>query len=357
MSYPVPDIWLPMRTEDYDPDNDTGDEQIVDYDMADEGDPTLIWTEIGFATISKVSNGEGGQALRIELDEFGAPGAQQIVLSQNTNIIHCRARGDGVEAYPSMDTNGVTLWTGTASNEWQEFTLNQDTDGTAFAIRAHTPAGGGYTEFDFASAKKFNGRTLDISGSNHGYFSDRDEITRFPKQLHDKGLEFSGGVTYVTIPTPLTESTPFTVSHLVKNPVTALTVDMSGVRDATDLFYDLILSADTDILFYVGGLNALNAARALDYGHNSGQLMHLVGVYDGTDTFLYIDGHLAATAITPIAPSFNNQDIEISRRYSGGANWKGEMFDAKWWIGIGLNVEQVGLLYQDDMREYARLHI
>jgi hypothetical protein len=358
MSYPAPDRHWPMRVEDLVPDNETT-EVVVDHDMAAAG--TGAYTAGNSASLSKVSNGEGGQALRIAEGGNAFPQASQNVLN-NTYLyrLRSRIRGDGTFAGKFVANNITDLWTFESDADWQELsTIHMPGGAKIHAQSDATIASGGYCDVDIMSAKIIRPLSKNvIADDHHIVLGSSDITTTWPTQVHDKGLRTSTGEN-MKVTDPFGTASLLTVSFMFLNESIAGLSDILGAWNASGLFFRYVwLNATNEYWFQTGGTSGLNAAKLIGY-RAVGDLIHFVGVYDGSNTKIYGDGVFGAQAATPVAPNYQSQDLRFGHRYTAptNANFLGKYCDVKVWLGTALTADQCSELYQDDVREYARLHI
>ena len=81
----------------------------------------------------------------------------------------------------------------------------------------------------------------------------------------------------------------------------------------------LFMSSSTSLMFYVGGVQSINAAYA---SISLNTWYHAVGVHDGT-TKLYTNGALADMAATPLPPATNSNNVYIGQRADNSNHFAG----------------------------------
>ena len=116
-----------------------------------------------------------------------------------------------------------------------------------------------------------------------------------------------------------------------------------------------LITTATEYRFYVGNTAAVNIATATraNYAVAVGQQHTVIGVHDGTDTLLYLNGELAATAATPLAPAATADPMRIGWRPDGGSNeYVGEMYHVGM-ADFALSPHQVAQYHREMMK---RLH-
>jgi len=113
----------------------------------------------------------------------------------------------------------------------------------------------------------------------------------------------------------------------------------------------------TELRFFCGSLaGAANAARVVyaDYPLVKGQVATVVGVYDGVNQLVYIDGALAATAVTPVAPLATSNPLWVGARTNSGSYWAGEIYH----VGLAdfaLGSHQVELYHREMMERFHQI--
>lgn len=356
MSYPDPRIWIPFETQYLDEFTTDGVELINDYDMAAVG--VASYTSGNSAALSKVSNGEGGQALRVLYNGVSTPYATQATLASNEYYIaDVRARGDGVVNGDARTEGGTVDWYPRISTGWQ--TAKWEHLGGSGLLRAGSRANGAgrYTDYDYFSVQRTKKRHLDASGNGHHLLrGDGYTGTFLPATLLGKGMGITATQEFGKIVDPLKATSQFSVSMLVKHPANAGTIEFCQAWDGTDRFFMFQMLGGTSIRCYVGGASSANAAIATvpDVLTHRAK-MHVGATHDGVNTHIYINGALAGTAATPLAPTYSNQNIWFGRRYDGSRNWLGEFYDFKVWVDGYLTNAQISEVYHDDLQRYSRL--
>jgi len=202
-------IWLPMKAENHDPSNTTGVELLVDGDMEAAG--VAAWTVGSSAILTKstVNPYEGTQALRVTEGGVAAPfAAQSVLIPGTTSRLIGRIRGDGVFTPILYDLGTGTIFTGTASTDWQEVDI-EFTVGGSNQLRFYSNAtvgSGGWAEFDVFSLEALESRTLDVSGyGNHALLGDGATPGTMPTKSQKRGYTFNGSTDYLMtsyLPTP-----------------------------------------------------------------------------------------------------------------------------------------------------------
>jgi hypothetical protein len=201
-----------------------------------------------------------------------------------------------------------------------------------------------YADYDIT-----NVQTLDSSGNgNHFQLGDGSTPTTYPTQ-EDGRMSFDGGDSLrrssvgqpaaafsvlCTVNSTQPGASQFVASH--NNPA------FSAIN------WYLARSSSNQWSWYVGGGAVANASIGPDMPDSS--VHTLVGVYDGTDTILYIDGVAQTPATTPLAPSSGTQTLELGRRSgSAGNHLIGSIFDFIYFDNQALTPVQI-LDYDRTMR-------
>jgi hypothetical protein len=112
--------------------------------------------------------------------------------------------------------------------------------------------------------------------------------------------------------------------------------------DGTNIGY-LILLTSGEVRFYCGGATATNAAS---YDNLVvGQSYEIVGVYDGVNTKMYVDGVFSENAITPSAPSQFSGNHYIGVKHDISTDYEGDI-DLVELYNYALTAEEVSNLYE-----------
>lgn len=128
------------------------------------------------------------------------------------------------------------------------------------------------------------------------------------------GLNFTGGGDLVTIPDNSTINPlgPFTVTLSMTPSQVASTVGVIRKHDANNArMHHWFRQVNDDIRFYVGSLDEGTPFALWPDFLVTGQRFFLVGVWDGTNTLLYVDGDFVAQAPNPAAPDESTTDLLI----------------------------------------------
>ena len=359
MTFPAPDVHIPMCTDTLQVDN-PGSEVVVDWDMAAVG--VTDWTEVNGAgsVMSKVSNGAGGQALRITYDGTANPGAQQTIMTSTYNYVHSvRIRTDG-------STTGKVYLGGTliahfrALTQWQRIDLNYEALGTDLLIQADATGAGQYIEVDFVSLKEFKSRFLDISGNDHHMvLGDGVDPITIPQLFKDIGLRIGTNTAFGEIPAGATESSTAMSMSILLYDMNDVFRDSVGAVNASGVFFRLRYDSINDRFLFFSGSDASgnNAAKYVIDPQNLPGFHHVVGVHDGSATKIYVNGTPGTNAPTPVAPNHQSQAIRFGQYYDGTSQFIGNEAGFRFWPTTALNQSEALEVYQLDVREYSRLYV
>jgi hypothetical protein len=172
-----------------------------------------------------------------------------------------------------------------------------------------------------------NLQALDVSGNGyHSTFGDGSTPATYPTKLdYQRGYSFDGGdylqsgtITFPTI-------TTMTMACVVSRYDLTVTDRFIGITDTagTNIFGIILIAAGT-VQFYCGGAGGANSSTLAVGGLQN----HLtcIGVHDGTDTILYLNGVAATPAVTPLAPgTAGTQYLLCGRNPAGGQAFAGNL--------------------------------
>ena len=145
-----------------------------------------------------------------------------------------------------------------------------------------------------------NVRCLDVSGNGkHAQFGDGSTPTTYPTKLSKRG--YSGAGDYMITDSGIVSSTPATITMVIVTRGSSLTTDQmpfgfeaNGGADIGGLFQ----FKDDEMIFYCGSAGATASSKT---AINFASLNVSVGVNDGTNTNVYVNGTKGANATSPIA--------------------------------------------------------
>jgi hypothetical protein len=353
----LPDPYISHSFEDADLDdlNDDGIELVTDHDMAAAG--VGDWTAANSASLSKVSNGAGGNALRVAHGGASNPYATQSIL---TNGVHykalVRARGDGVVNGDARLEGGTTNFYCPTPATFVDAAWEQP-GGTLVMRAGSTATGAGeYTDYDSFSIKRMQKRYLDRSGNDHHMLrGDGYTATSLPAHNTGKGVKITAAAEYGKIPAGAPTGTQFSFTIAVKFPASTALMQIFDCYDGGDAGWAFLLNSGQVLQLYSGGFAGANAATyVIPNVVQHRQWVHLGGAYDGSNTKLYVNGLHVASAGTPLAPTFSGQNIWMGRLYNGTRPLLGTFYDAKVWQTTALTDAQHQEAYQIDRYRIAR---
>lgn len=115
----------------------------------------------------------------------------------------------------------------------------------------------------------------------------------------------------------------------------------------------LILHTANAIRFYSGGAAAANGASYL--WDQTGTIITIVGVYDGTNTILYEGGVQRAVAATPLAPAGEDEDIHLGENSSSAQRFTGDIYHFGFWNGVAASPTQVSQYDREMMKRFHQI--
>lgn len=179
-----------------------------------------------------------------------------------------------------------------------------------------------------------NTRTLDVSRNANP--ADFGAGAAEPTKLQGRGYSTDGGDYMSTGTNLFTETGKISFTTALKLPVIGANSAFAAYEknDNSDvgmlLFYD---TATTEIRFYTGGVSVNNAAT---FDFDSEEIVTIVGVHDGTNTCIYVNGVAGTNAPTPLAPDvtadmlfsvFARGNLSTSPTVSGTEIYECQMYD------------------------------
>jgi hypothetical protein len=338
MTYPAPDIDIQFEPGNYDPSRTDGVEQIADPTMDEVG--TTDWDNANGAVLSKVTNGEGGQCLRVTggviADPYGFPLA--VATTGGTWVrVEIRVRTDGTNnAYIQVDDRG-THTIPAAQTTFDTYILETVLSGADDDIRLGMEGtdDGGYAEFDICSVQQIEQGYTDLSGNGHDYILGAGAgfaATTIPEPLPGKGMGHDGTSEYCSkIADPFENLASFELVHVFRQTANA-TIYISR-SEGTNVVYLFFVTVDS-IRFYCGSSSATYAARYLS-GNFLNQLLHvrMVHVAPNSATELYVNNELLATAPSALTPTLDSPTRQF-QRFGGTittSSFGGNFFASRLW--------------------------
>jgi hypothetical protein len=167
-----------------------------------------------------------------------------------------------------------------------------------------------------------NTRALDISGNgNHASYT---AGATAPTKRSTRGYSFDGGDNFEsgTITIPSVDN--FTFGCVIQGQSLSVTDYIMTISDSalTNIF-GIVSIVNGELRFYSGG--GLSANKA-SYSIDSTSLFTVIGVHDGTDTMIYVNGVKGTDAATPLNPDLGGtQLLYIGIRPGGGNIYTGDI--------------------------------
>ena len=198
-----------------------------------------------------------------------------------------------------------------------------------------------------------NVRTLDASGNgNNATFGDGATPATYPTKLARRGYLYDGADYMLSatgiVPVGMTEITSILVVEDITIPGGAYNIaTLEDPAIPLTPGYAWTYNAITNtFFFFCGGVGGVNAA-SYAVGPSPGVFV-LIGVHDGTDTIIYVNGERGADAVTPLAPVTNaNTRLCIGERVGLiGVHFRGNILHHAVY-DIGLTPTQVWDCYLD----------
>jgi len=131
------------------------------------------------------------------------------------------------------------------------------------------------------------------------------------------------------------------------NTLSADTADITYKRtDTTTIDFWMVNNEEfEEFRFYTGGTADNNAAFSATIPVVD-RWYHVVGVYDGVNTKIYVDGQFEADAVTPLAPNDGDTSMFIGEGFNGSRFLSGEIENLKVY-SIALTSGEIQQLYND----------
>jgi len=267
---------------------------VVDGDMRNSD--ADAWPEKGGATVTKEAE-DGVNSLRVTggVNSY----ANQIGATVGRLYFYAgKVRSDGSAIPEFYGARGPQEWTGTASTEWQYFSLISGGVATTTRIVALLNKTAGYTEWGAIFAEEVKPSTLDLSREKNNFsFGDNITSSTFPTKLPDKGYSFDG-TQYMSLAYPaLNAVDDWTMSAYV-NPATTATTQAVLLNGNSSLCgYGIFVLSGNWVVLYPGVIPATVAAVTV------GQWQHVVATRRSGTLYVYIDGvEYTKTSLEPNEP-------------------------------------------------------
>jgi len=182
-------------------------------------------------------------------------------------------------------------------------------------------------------------RTLDISGNTYHAEFGSGVAAAYPTKLDKRGYDFDGGDHMSISDISYRSYSTITVRAVVQKPDCSVASMIVSSGNASNVGFALGTSTLGRVGFSTGGLLPANGG-ASTHGEEPGWL-HLVGVYDGVNTNLYVNGEFQDSAVTPLTPVGTSLDIFIGEYYDGSLQYTGEVLSTKIWFDKALTPLQI----------------
>ena len=300
----------------------TGDELLTDGNM--EAADTSAWKVAG--TISKISSNpaQGSRALRVENNTGAATNVwayQEVVEPGKQYRVTGWMRSNGVHNPTLYFITPAVV--GTSSTNWQRIDAVVTTSANRILFGAIAIADSGYVEFDELSIREV------VSG-NHGTISG---ATRKEEDqcISGKCLSFDGN-DYTTVP-----------DHSSLEPTSAITLSVWVYPTNPTYSYQMIIdkqpSGGAGAGYTLRLDNATGKIKFRAVGTSGNDILgnttlsantwyHVVGVYDGSNFKLFINGQEDASKPSTGNITYDASDLQIGRRVDGW-NFQGRIDEPK----------------------------
>lgn len=209
------------------------------------------------------------------------------------------------------DTSDYTVWLDTTP---------ENKTGLVLDIRLEELQG---TQANDQSIYNNNG---EMHNMNTGYNNGSSGWTTSGK--YGNALKFDGVDDYVSVSdsTSLNIIDKITVEAWINVKEDVLS-DIITKYNGTVLPYHLVyLATDDTIRIYMGGESTSNSAYKVI---SLNEWYHVAGIYDGTNTLIYVNGIIGTNATTPLAPICTIGDVYIGARYDGNKPFNGTIDEVK----------------------------
>jgi hypothetical protein len=176
-----------------------------------------------------------------------------------------------------------------------------------------------------------NVRTLDISSNgNHATFGDGVTASTYPTKLQKRGYYFNNSNWLLTAPLTLPNTTKCTFACIIENPNLEATDYFMAVSSAGEVdIFGLLFMVAGEIWFYTG---ATGATKRATYQLTRSGKHAIVGLHDGVDTKLIVDGIPGVDASAPVSPEITGvQSASFGSNLATGSRFLGNILEAQIW--------------------------
>jgi hypothetical protein len=323
---------LPMLAAQHEPNHTNGIELFADNDMEAAGDVSN-WPIGNAAVVTKEpgqrTGGTGSLVLKVAYGGVANPYARQVRTTVGKSYsITGWVRSDGT-AIPWVLDAGSLLWAGTASTNWQYFSVIYTATGADPRLVSNI-AVSGYTEWDDCSLKETEARTLDVSPyGNNAQLGDGSTVSTYPTKLTKRGYHFDRASSqYMTIPSDDVKfegpTDDFTIAFTFRT-ASDLAEHILDLRDANDDGWQLIKSSGT--LFF--SLDTVDVQS--DAGLFNGLTRTcIIPVNRSGLTQFIIDGRPSGSAVdtSGITMDISMANLYVGRQsYTATSFYEGDLFD------------------------------
>ena len=198
--------------------------------------------------------------------------------------------------------------------------------------------------FSYSGASNNTGANLsDISGN--GYIGTLSNAPTYNVQNGIKSLQFNGSNNYITYPT---SGLPYGASARTMS----IWINPSSLSNGWAISYGNATATQSNFIGVYSGV--------INYGGYSNDVSgpapslntwyHVVGIYDGTTAYMYINGYL----YTSLARTWNtvSSTFQIGRQTNGGEYWNGKVGEAQIY-NRALSANEVLALYNTTKGAYG----
>ena len=293
-------VWLPLKSSGY---ADSGATLLTDGNMEAAG--VGAWTAGNSATLTKdtTSPHSGTQNLRIAYNGVASPYAKQtITTSTQTYHVVGWARGDGTNTPSIYDGGSTLLWRGVATNVWQKFDFVYVAGSSAPYF--FNDGSSGYTEFDDVTVTLQTMQTPNLGTAGNAIMGNGYTASTFPTAIYPHGVSYDGG-DWMYVPDTAAVQLTHTGTVYWVGKFGAFTAAYQAIinkfsfgtgLNGYGLYYDY--PSDWISLTVADAAHPTTVYAVRGTYFSPGQLVSLIGTWDGTNVTLYINGVLPASTAT-----------------------------------------------------------